>query len=324
MAAGLLGGLLAGILATPALAQAAASDTARQSRDDAWWTGPLLASGAGTLPQGHGLIEPYLYDVRTDARLDGRWKRHDAPADQFFGSRTYLLYGVTDDFTAGAIPVFGYQRPRHGRASTGVGVGDLTVQGQYQLRRWREGSWLPTVGVVVGESLPIARFDKLGGHPEDGFGTGAYATNVALNSQTYFWTPSSRILRTRLNLSYTRSARASPRDVSVYGTPQGFRGHARPGDSFVTDLAFEYSLTQRWVLATDLEWEHDAATRVWGQAGGQPYRADFGSSETFFVAPAVEYNWTPAIGVIAGARIVAAGRNTTASTAPVVALNYVF
>lgn len=324
----LLGSLVAGLLATalasPALADVETSGAARQSREDAWWTGPLLASGAATLPKGYALVEPYLYDIRTDARFDGSWKRHDAAADQFIGSRTYLLYGVTDDFTAGAIPVFGYQKPRHGRSSSGVGVGDLTIQGQYELRRWHEGSWLPTVGLVVGESLPIGRFDKLGDRPEDGFGTGAYATNVALNSQTYFWTPNGRILRTRLNLSYTRSAKASPRDVSVYGTPQGFRGHARPGDAFNADLAFEYSLTQRWVLASDFAWEHDASTRVRGEVGARPYRADSGSSDTFFVAPAVEYNWSPAVGVIAGARIAVAGRNSTASTAPVVALNYVF
>src|SRR5690348_11021258 len=35
----------------------------RQSLDDAWWTGPMLAPSAATLPRGHFLIEPYLYDV---------------------------------------------------------------------------------------------------------------------------------------------------------------------------------------------------------------------------------------------------------------------
>jgi hypothetical protein len=36
---------------------------APQSLDDAWWTGPLVAYSAHSLPQGHLLIEPYLYDV---------------------------------------------------------------------------------------------------------------------------------------------------------------------------------------------------------------------------------------------------------------------
>src|SRR3569832_216515 len=34
---------------------------ARQSPDDAWWTGSLVAYSARSLPQGHMLIEPYLW-----------------------------------------------------------------------------------------------------------------------------------------------------------------------------------------------------------------------------------------------------------------------
>src|ERR1700720_1918925 len=33
----------------------------RQPLDDAWWTGPLLAPNASTLPQGHVLVEPYVW-----------------------------------------------------------------------------------------------------------------------------------------------------------------------------------------------------------------------------------------------------------------------
>ena len=34
-----------------------------QPVEDAWWTGPMLAPSAATLPRGHFLIEPYLFDV---------------------------------------------------------------------------------------------------------------------------------------------------------------------------------------------------------------------------------------------------------------------
>ena len=50
------------VLMTGVLARA--EDTAsRQSMDDAWWTGPLLAASASSLPRGHFLVEPYLYDI---------------------------------------------------------------------------------------------------------------------------------------------------------------------------------------------------------------------------------------------------------------------
>jgi hypothetical protein len=205
----------------------------------------------------------------------------------------------------------------------------VTLQGQYRITRWRPDSWVPTVSLVVGQSLPVGRFDKLDDRPNDGFGSGAFATTLGGYSQTYFWTPNGRILRTRLDLSYTLPGRAHPEGVSVYGTPQGFRGYADPGRVFSADLAFEYSLTRKWVLALDLGYEHDTTTKVAGRytlpTGGAPldFRASSGSSEAFILAPAVEYNFNSQVGVIMGARVVAAGRNTTATITPAVAVNVV-
>ena len=54
------------------LAQGAGSALELQSREDAWWTGPMLAPSGATLPQGHALIEPYLFDVVTNGRIDRR------------------------------------------------------------------------------------------------------------------------------------------------------------------------------------------------------------------------------------------------------------
>jgi hypothetical protein len=50
---------------------------------------------------------------------------------------------------------------------------------------------------------------------------------------------------------------------------------------------------------------------------------NLGSSNSFAVAPAFEYNWSPAVGIIAGVRLFPAGRNTSASITPVFAINYV-
>lgn len=317
-----LASLLAGFaLAAPALA----ADPApyRQALDEAWWTGPLLASGASTLPRGRALIEPYLYDAKPYGRIDGEGKRHAAPDEDNWGSQTYLLYGVTDGFTAGLIPRFGYRRTGAG-SSSGVQLGDLTLQGQVRLTQYKAGGRMPTISLVVQETLPLGRHDRLDTRPHDGFGSGAYATSVGLNSQTYFWTPNGRILRTRLNLAYARSGHADVRGMSVYGTPAGFAGRARPGDGFTVDLAFEYSITRNWVAAIDLAYQRDASTQVSGVDGtGAAYERRSPVSQALILAPAVEYNFSPALGVIAGARIIPAGRNTTASVTPVIAVNYV-
>jgi len=314
-----LSALLLAALLLPAAPMLAADAPLRQSLDDAWWTGPIIANSAVTLPQGHYLIEPYLYDVISD----------DAES---FGSLTFMLYGATDALTVGLVPVFGYNKVSgggDGTRSAGPGLADSSVLLQYRLRQYQEGSWLPAVSLQLQHTLPTGKYDRLEPSGVDGFGGGAHSTLLQLNTQTYFWMPTGRILRMRLNLGATRSREAELRDVSVYGTPEGFRGHARPGNSWNVNAAWEYSLTRNWVLALDLAYRHSDSTKVSGvvRDGEQdptptPLRFESGSSEAWFLAPAVEYNFSPRFGIIFGARLIR-GRNTTHSVTPVVAFNYV-
>ena len=57
----------------------------------------MLANSEAPLTHGHVLIESYGLDVIT--------RRQNRPE-----SLTYMLYGVTDRFTIGPIPVFGVSR----------------------------------------------------------------------------------------------------------------------------------------------------------------------------------------------------------------------
>lgn len=313
-----LGAWLLALVAPAAMAQDA--DTMgpqRQSRDDAWWTGPMLANSPETPTAGHMLVEPYVYDVMSHKR--------DA-----FGSRAYVFYGVTDDLSVGFIPIVGYNRVNGGPNSSGMQWGDQTLQAQYRLIRYHEGSSMPAVSVMLQQSLPTGSYDRLGSRPANGTGSGAYATTLALNAQTYFWMPNGRIMRLRVNVSGTVEGHADVDGVSVYGTGSSFRGRARPGDSFYIDTAVEYSLTTRWALAADMLYTHNNSTHVTGFDNASsplglplPVRTKSGPSDTVGYAPAVEYNWTPNIGVLLGVRVLSGGHNTTRTVTPALALNYV-
>lgn len=311
-------GCLMAWLGTPPIAhgQEAPVAPALQSRDDAWWTGPMMANSAETLPQGHMLLEPYLYDVMS----------HGSDS---FGSRTYVNYGLADRFTVGIIPVFGYNRVSGQPNSDGVQTGDITLQAQFRLRQFHEGSWLPTVAIQLQETLPTGKYDQLGNRPANGLGTGAYTTTIGINSQTYLWLPNGRILRVRLNVSASFSSSTDVAGVSVYGTDGNFRGHARPGNNVFGDASLEYSLTRRWVLALDVIYNHNSSTHVSGQeyANGDPFPPDqsLGSHSNRYIgfAPAVEYNWSPNIGLLLGVRVIPSGNRTPSSITPAIALNYV-
>ena len=94
------------------LLSASAAAAAEQSREDAWWTGPMLAPNAASLPQGHALIEPYLFDVISDEReranlakrhperlaeMRAAWKKWDATMPPIAGDAgVRLVYGKRD------------------------------------------------------------------------------------------------------------------------------------------------------------------------------------------------------------------------------------
>lgn len=293
---------------------------------DAWWTGPLLAPSANTLPKGHILVEPYLYDVTTQGFYNSNGTRISAPHENGFGSLTYINYGLFNRFTVGLIPVFGYNEVSSGLSSAGIGAGDLNLQAQYRLRLFHEGSWLPTISMNVQETFPVGKYDQLGDRSSNGLGAGAYTTTLGLYTQTFFWMPNGRILRTRFNVTQAFSHSVNLQDVSVYGTSQGFRGRAKPGPALFVDLAAEYSITSHWVLAGDAVYRHQYNTPVSGYNISDPtlpVSLNSGPGQQFGLAPAIEYNFNSKVGVIFGTRIFPAGKNTTDSITPVIAVNIV-
>lgn len=304
----------------------------RQQTDDAWWTGPILAASPATLPQGHWLVEPYFYDSISYGRYDADGERDNVPDSHFFGSQTYVLYGLADRVSVGMIPRFGYLDVSEGRDSSGIRIGDLTFQAQYKLTDFDPSRRTPTTAVVAQVTVPTGKHDELGDRPADGLGSGAYSATLALYSQYLFWMPNGRILRTRLNISQTFSDVADVSDVSVYGTGEGFRGHAAPGDSFSIVAAGEYSITRNWVFAIDLAYERSASTGLQGtvleRLNGIEQRTvvseRFPSRWRFGLSPAIEYNFTSRVGVIVGALWYPVGRNADATITPVVAVNMVY
>jgi hypothetical protein len=279
----------------------------------------MLAPSAGTLPRGHMLVEPYVYDVMGYGSYGGNGALNGEPHSNNYGSLTYIIYGLADRVSAGVIPTLGIATVKNGPGSSGIRFGDLSLLAQYRIAQYKSGSWIPTTSINLQETFPTGKYDRLGDSPGNGFGSGAYTTTVSLYTQTYFWMANGRILRFRLNASEGLSSAVNIEGVSVYGTAQDFHGYARRGKTFTLDVAQEYSATQNWVFALDLVYRHGGNTLVSGNTGV----SNSGSSDTYFVAPAIEYNWSSNAGILLGLRTTPAGVNTSASLTPAIAVNIV-
>ena len=284
-------------------AQSAQAERWRTAMQSARWTGPLLASNANTLPQGHVYIEPYFFDG-----ISG--------GDHHPGSSGFYQYGLRDNWTVGMQPFFSFGMKRYNRE---VAIGDFKLLSQVRVSNFTPDHRVPSVALVTNLVLPTGKFDRLGA-VKNGHGSGTFAPEIGVNVQQYFLV-GDRLLRGRINVLHQFPLRTDVRDRSVYGTSQGFRGHARPGAKSTVILGAEYSLTKEWVLAFDIEADAWGRTKVRGRdALGATVRETSPKSWNVGFAPAVEYNWSDRAGVIVGVWVVPKGHNTQSSVTPAIAV----
>ncbi len=305
------------------------------SNDEAWWTGSLLSASAATMPVGRLLFEPFVTDAMTEGLYDSSGTRHSAPRTDNVGTAAYIMYGLADGLSVGLLPHLALRQRSSAQGSSGFAPGDVTVMSQFRLTSFQQDGWMPATSLLLSETLPVGRYDRLAGGPEAGTGAGVYTTQVSAYAQTVLHAYRDRALRTRVNLTYAWSGGASLTDSSVYGTPVGFRGRVRPGAAITAVSAWEYSVTRNWVVALDLVYQHADDTHIAGSIpfrepadgtdGGiqapQPVLMDSGPSASWSFAPALEYNFTGNIGIIAGAKFTGWGRNTGSVLVPAVAVN---
>jgi hypothetical protein len=294
------------LISSPARAQDGNVEELGAAMKSARWTGPMLASTAETLPKGHFYTEPYFFDVIVHG-------------DHHPGSSGFYQYGLLDNWTVGIQPAFATDP---NRLSRGVSIGDFKLLSQVRLTHFTPQHQVPTIALVLNEVIPTGKFDRLGASQE-GHGSGAFATEVGVNVQHWFLLNNGRLLRARLNVLQRFYNRTGVEGRSTYGTDAAFRGHAHPGSRTTVIGAVEYSLTNKWVLAFDVEADFDRPTTVIGQetTGGPLVRTRSPASRSVGFAPAVEYNWSPSAGALFGVWIVPKGHNSSASVTPAIAVS---
>lgn len=268
------------------------------------WTGPLLASNAETLPQGHFYTEPYFFDVISGGR-------HNP------GTSGFYQYGLRDNLTVGVQPFFSLGTRKYNR---GVAIGDFKLLSQVRLSHFTPRHRVPSVALVMNLGIPTGKDDHLGALKQ-GHGSGSFVPEIGINVQHYFLLGNGRLLRARLNVLKDFPLRHEVSGRSVFGTAADFRGHAKPGSKMSVIAGMEYSVKKEWVLAFDVERDQWGKTFVAGHDGnGAHVRQVSPKSWNVGFAPAVEYNWSDRAGIIAGVWIVPKGHNTRSSVTPAIAI----
>lgn len=277
-----------------------------------WYTGPLITPGAGMMPVGSGNSQPYLFVIDNYASYNTERKSIPLPSNlvQLKGTAN-LQTGVTDTFDFN-VNFSGQGNWQYGHS--GGGFGDMSIVGGFSI--YKQTIYVPDAKLTITQTFPTGEYKNLSsnGFNLNGVGAGAYSTQFGLGfSKIIFWT-TKHPMNIRCFFGYQLSTVVDVRGFNTYGGGFGCKGRVRPGNLFSADFGYELSLTQRWVGAIDVVYTATNSTKFHGNPGvlknGTPSGVGTGYSDNLSLAPALEYNFNPNIGIIAGAWFSVYGRNS--------------
>ncbi len=301
-----------------------------------WFTGPLLTSSANMLPYDNFNIEPYIYAIHYTGTYDADWKKHSNIKFWTYQFQYSVQIGLSSRLQLSLAPQVFYNKIDANHilglpSASSTQFTDLPVTLGIQIVRAKKEDWYPTIGFQITEIFPTGKYEKLDPLKRrmDVGGLGAYATNFTLLFGKLFHVNGDHgYLSTRGSVGYTIAPPVEVHEVNTYGGGIGTKGHVHPGRVLQGLIGMEYAITLNWVAAIDLNYVHINKTTFRGNPGilaqGVAAKVGFKSSEQFSLAPALEYNISEKVALIAGVWFSVVGRNQFDFTSGVVAFNWYY
>lgn len=294
-----------------------------QALPDPWFTGPLLAPSGKTIPLGHFNLETYGFYTQNLGMFNRHWKLIHTSSNYNIQLNPLLSYGLADNVDVQfSLPyVF-----NHNMGQSGKHIGDVSALIGYQALA-QKSILHPDLRITLQEIFPTGRYNDLNPTESgtDGTGIGSYQTALAFNFQHLSMLGNQYYLRKRMSVNFLYANETKIRGLSSFGGGAGTWGHIKPGNLMSFDLAGELSITKNWVLVMEGYYFYRDATSFSGRRGikpdGTPADIGHGVIEEITLAPAVEYNFSPQYGIIAGCWFSVKGREAPDFISTVIALN---
>lgn len=278
-----------------------------------WYTGPLITGSANNVPFGHINIQPYLFFNVDYAAYNAHRKSVSIPNIYVLNPQFVFQAGLTHWLDVTVIPqaYFRWQRDHSGQ-----NFGDLPLQFGFQVLK--EGPAVPNIRFILGEVFPTGKYRSLDPKRDglDATGAGVFETSFGLNFSKVLWWFKLHPIAFRLATQYViADNKATVKGFNAYGGGYGTKGKVAVGNTFNGDLGIEYSINQKWVIATDLVYTYSNKSTFTGHAGRGPGGAKVvngePSSDQLSLSPAIEYNVTDSSGFIGGLWFSVYGRNSS-------------
>jgi len=269
-----------------------------------WLTGPLIAPLGTVIEKGHVNINCYLYAEIETGKYNNNWHAHSTPNFYSINPQIFSIFGITEWLDFQITPQFEYNFTRN---QSSVLFGDLPLGFDIQVIGPDLSKWFPGIKLFLKETFPTGKYQKL--KPEklktDASGMGTFATDLGIVLYQVYRLEGHHFLSVTLSYDYSMGTPVDVEGFNAYGGSSETNGTVWPGNTSTTICSFEYTINQNWVFAIDNIYTHTNQTRF----SGFPENTLILSSDQISFAPAIEYNFSSKIGIIAGIWFSAFGRN---------------
>ncbi len=289
-----------------------------------WFTGPLLSPPGYTVKPGHVNIQPYTSVNITTGTYNNHWKAHST--DNFYSTNEQIQtrIGLAKGLDFQIFPQVYFNKTKNKHYT---GFGDLPVGINIQLLTTTIKDPWPAIKLTLRANAPTGKYQHLNPNKKgtDAIGAGSWLPAGSLILAKLWNTSGTHFLESRLYINYQIGTAVLVKGLNSYGGAKNTKGFVYPGNVLTVDAAFQYNLAQNWDLACDFYYTYSNKNRFSGNPGtlanGTKAKMTNPSKETWSIAPALEYNWSSNIGLIAGVWFSLAGRNSSEFMNPMIALN---
>jgi hypothetical protein len=297
-----------------------------EERIEYWYTGPLLCPSGHTVPKGYGNIQPYLLYFVTKSFYNEHGHKESIPTKTNLNPFALLQFGVTNWMDISLIGQAYYQTKEGEKAFRND---DTSITFGFQLLEQKMDSWMPNLRLRIVEVFPTGKYQRLnpGKLGMDISSDGSFKTDLGGVFQKLF-TFENTALRLRWFFNYRYRNPVKVHDLNAFGGGKGTRGTITFDPYFITIFSWEFSFSQRWVFANDIQYFVAGSAHFQGDTGfdkdGKRFEVGEPRSTQLSFAPALEYNFSENLGVIAGVWFTAYGTNVGSFISYVLSLDYMF
>ena len=285
-----------------------------------WLTGPIVTTSAYTVPKGHFNIEPYVYVANDFGHFNagGHILRHDVRP-----TGTNVVFcaqmGLAESIDLNIYPQFTYS---YGTGKDDISMGDLIIGPSFQIFKNNAKFYGVTWKWGLNQLFPCGTFENLDPvySGNDGPGLGAWSTTLYTAAAKLFHIQRENFFDLRTAFSTIFYVPTKLHGRNSFGGDETTDGTLTKGPSFIWDIGMEFTLSLNWALALDIENQYTIKSTFKGQTiekVGNP-----NDSYILSFAPAIEYNHSVGLGVIAGVWVGAIGIDTEDFLNYVIAVNW--